>query len=86
MNQVPQAITEAEIKELAACTDIQDAYGEAGIELEQLLQDTYIAKFDRYITDGPGYSGPVFVILSGDLNTLLVIKNGDGWKITPQEY
>lgn len=86
MNNAPQAITEAEIKELAASADIQDAYAEVGIELEQLLKETYIAKFDRYVTDGPGYTGPVFIILGGDLKTLLVIKNGDGWKITPQEY
>jgi hypothetical protein len=86
MNNAPQAITEAEVKELAASSDIQAAYGAAGTELEQLFKDTCIAKFDRYITDGPGYAGPVFVILGGDLNTLLVIKSGNGWKITPQEY
>lgn len=81
------AVTEAEIKELAACQDLRDMWGaDNQAYFEQDLRDLWIAKFPRYITDGPGYAGEVFVILSGALNTVLVIRKDGALKVTPQEY
>ncbi len=36
-----------------------------GCSIDELGGQTYIAIFDRYITDGPGFAGPVAVIIWG---------------------
>lgn len=87
MDYLPHAVTETDFKELVACQDLRDMFGaDNDAYFEQDLRHLWIAKFHKYITDGPGYAGEVFVILSGVLNTILVIRKGGALKVSEQEY
>jgi hypothetical protein len=87
MDYLPHAVTEADVKELVACQDLRDAFGaDNDADFEHVLRDLWIAKFPHYITDGPGYAGEVFVILSGVLNTILVIRKNGALKMCEQEH
>lgn len=79
MNYTPRPLTSEEIKELAASKAIQEAYGYTPLDgLEDELNAAYAAKFPTYATDCPDYSGPVIVIVTGILTTLVVIRrNGE---------
>jgi len=66
MDNTPKALTNDEIKEIAAMTDIQEMWGAEDIdEMVGILQDNaYAARFD-FMSGGPGYFGDLF-ILFGD--------------------
>lgn len=65
-NTKPVVVTEAELKEIAQCLELQESCGfETAEEFYEDLTGRYIAKFPRYITDGPGYVGEMFVIVWG---------------------
>jgi hypothetical protein len=87
MDYDPVALSDEDFKELTKCQDIRDAFpSENDQELEETLRGLWIAKYPHYITDGPGYSGEVFVILSGVLNTILLIRKAGELHIIEQEY
>jgi hypothetical protein len=87
MDYLPHAVSEADFKELVACQDLRDVFGaDNDADFEQDLRHLWVAKFPHYITDGPGYAGEVFVILSGVLNTILVIRKDGALKACEQEY
>ena len=66
---------------------LRDVFGaDNDTDFEQVLRDLWIAKFPHYIIDGPGYAGEIFVILNGNLNTILVIRKGSALKVCEQEY
>lgn len=68
-------ITEQEFNELAECKELQEGYGrDTAEELRSDLADSFIAKFPGYITDGPGYAGPLIVIVTGVMSTVLVTR------------
>jgi len=61
---MPEPITRMELIEIAEVHAAEvgfDVYGEGGM-IEQ-LESAYITKFPTYITGGPGYFGPVYLIL-----------------------
>lgn len=55
----PETPSRAELDEIAATV----AEPSEKATVEELLENAAIAKFSGYITDGPGYSGPVYVIV-----------------------
>ena len=62
MSNCPMALTDAEIKEIAALTEIQDRWGGENAEvMEQILKDIYTVKF-RFVNGSPGYAGDLFII------------------------
>lgn len=75
MKNTVVAITEQELDELAACKELQEGYGrDTAEELRSDLADSFIAKFPDYITDGPGYAGPLIVIATGIMSTVFVAR------------
>ena len=88
MNKPPVAVTDAELKELASCKNLREMWGASSDDdFEEELRELWIAKFSDYITDGPGYSGEVFVILSGVLDAVLVIRGeGRTLEVWEQQY
>lgn len=59
--QIPRIPTQKEAEELTRflCT----CYGTDEDEELGILERTYIAVFDNYITDGPGFLGKVFCLV-----------------------
>jgi hypothetical protein len=87
METKPIALTDEDFKELTECQDIRDAFpSETDQELEETLRGLWIAKYPHYITDGPGFAGEVFVILTGVLNTILLIRKAGAFHMIEQEY
>jgi hypothetical protein len=75
-----EALTSADIKEIAAIEEVRECWGaESEAEMADLLRDDICAvKFPDYITDGPGYAGPLFILMGGALDNplLLIRQNG----------
>jgi hypothetical protein len=63
MDNKPIALTNDEIKEIAAIEDIQQMWGaQSAEEMESVLQDSaYAVKF-YFISGGPGYVGDLYVL------------------------
>ena len=69
------ALTDKELEEPAQCEELQEGFGRDSAEdLRSELQESFVAKFPTYITDGPGYSGPLIVIVTGIMSTILVSR------------
>ena len=80
MTNKPQALSLAEIKEIAAMEEVQQRWGaESTAEMAQWLDtDLCAVKFPRYVTDGPGYAGELYFLMGGDLGTPLMLTRKDG--------
>ncbi len=80
MSNKPMALSSADIQEIAAIEDIQQMWGAANaIEMAQLLDlDICAVKFPEYMTDGPGYSGELFVLMGGALEPPLMLIREKG--------
>lgn len=66
MDNRPKALTNQEIKEIAAIVDIQQMWGAAdAAEMQEMLDTTVYAVKFNYHSSGPGYVGDYF-ILQGD--------------------
>lgn len=62
MSNSPMSLTDAEIKEIAALTEIQDRWGGENAEvMEQILKGICTVKF-RFVNGSPGYAGDLFII------------------------
>lgn len=76
----PIPLSAAEIREIAAIEDIRQMWGadDAADMAQRLERDICTVKFPRYTTDGPGYSGELFLLMGGALEAplMLVRKNG----------
>jgi hypothetical protein len=80
MDNKPQALTDKEIKEIAAIEDIQQMWGAENVaEMEEMLDTTVYAVKFNYHSSSPGYVGDYF-ILQGDAlgEALELIRNKDG--------
>ena len=74
----PVPITDAEFEELVECEELREGYLEyKNFGVREQLADEYIVKFPDYITDGPGYAGPLIVIISGIMTTAYVTRDKD---------
>jgi hypothetical protein len=61
---MPEPVTKSELRMLAKVHAAETGYdveGDGGM-IEQ-MEGAYLVKFPKYITGGPGYSGPVYLIL-----------------------
>jgi hypothetical protein len=65
MDNRPKALTNKEIREIAALEDIQQMWGAANTdEMVNVLEESaYAVKFD-FISGGPGYVGDLYVLFS----------------------
>ena len=76
------ALTDKELDELAQCKELQEGYGLNNAEdFRAELQESYVAKFPTYITDCPGYSGPLIVIATGIMSAILITRAGGKFNI-----
>jgi hypothetical protein len=76
----PQALSEVEVREVAELI-VSDDIGFGCENIEEALEyvRSYpIAKFPKYTTDGPGYSGEIFVIVGGILRANVIYRDRDG--------
>lgn len=87
MSNKPMALSSAEIEEIAAMEDIQQMWGaESAAEMAQWLDaDIRAVKFPNYTTDGPGYSGELYLLMGGDLAPLILIRKKGKLLITETE-
>jgi hypothetical protein len=76
----PQALSEKEINEVAELLVREDiGFGCETLEDALITVRSYpIVKFSDYITDGPGYSGEIFVMVGGILTALVIFRNKEG--------
>lgn len=82
MDYTPVPITKEDFDELLRCQELYEGFGhDNSDDFLETLQDLYIVKFPGYITDGPGYAGPLIVIVTGIMNAIFVIKVDDKLKI-----
>lgn len=82
MENAVVALTNKELAELAECKELQEGYGvDTAADLRAELAQGFIAKFPSYITDGPGYSGELIVIVTGIMSTILITKHGGKFHI-----
>jgi hypothetical protein len=80
MDNKPKALTNKEIKEIAAIKDIQQMWGaNTAAEMEEMLDTTVYAVKFNYHSGSPGYVGDYF-ILQGDAlgEALELIRNKTG--------
>jgi len=71
--------TREELSEIMKIQEVKDAWGLEEDDTPEFFGGAvYAAKFAGYATDGPGYSGTVYVLLGGDLipPMLIVERNG----------
>ena len=65
MNTLPQQISAAEWREIAALPSVREAWGLADADsADEWSRNVYGVKYD-FVSGGPGYSGDLF-ILQGD--------------------
>lgn len=75
-NYTPVAVTAAELKEMSEVVRLQEECGlDTAAELFEELEGRYIAKFNKYITDGPGYVGPMYLIVWGIPAVTMVVRD-----------
>ena len=88
MDNKPTALTNKEIKEIAAIEDIQQMWGAAdAAEMEEMLATTVYAVKFNYHSGSPGYVGDYF-ILQGDAlgEALELIRNKNGKIVIIDEH
>lgn len=72
MLEKPFALTQKELKEIAAVKSLQDMWGAANAaEMEEFLESVYIARFD-FVNESPGYVGDLFIIQPSFLDSDVV--------------
>ncbi len=72
MNEKPFAVTQKELKEIAAVKSLQDMWGAANAaEMEEFLESVYIARFD-FVNESPGYVGDLFILQQSFLDSDVV--------------
>jgi hypothetical protein len=75
----PVAVSKEEVREIAELFVREGNFGHENIEDTLIdLEGAYIAKFERYITYGPGYSGEAFVILHGIPVASVILRRPNG--------
>jgi hypothetical protein len=79
MDNKPHALTNKEIKELAAIEDIQQMWGaENAAEMETMLEEmVYAVKFN-FFPNMPGYVGDYFILAGDALGEPLQLIRKDG--------
>ena len=82
--RTPRKITLAELKELAwyiAENEMGGVYSNDNYDqTKDLLKKSYIAVFDHYMSDSPGYSGKVIVVVfsgSPEINSVYGYRNNE---------
>jgi hypothetical protein len=79
MNYKPKAITKDEWREIAAVQEVREGWGiESEEDSENVRAGIYAAKFEEYMTDGPGYAGELYVLIGGVPETPVVIIRRKG--------
>ncbi len=68
MNNKPFALTNDEIKEIAAFTELQEMWGFEAAEMESVIRSVYTVRFD-FVSGSPGYVGDLFIIQSDYLDS-----------------
>jgi len=80
MDNKPHTLTTEDINEIAAIEDVRQMWGaETDTEMIELLDSHICAvKFPDYMTDGPGYAGPLFILMGGAIQppVLLIREKG----------
>lgn len=72
-------ISSVEWLEIAQVPEVQDGWGLKGTETSAELSDIiWGAKFADYLTDGPGYSGPLYILQGGDIVPPIVLTRTGG--------
>jgi hypothetical protein len=72
-------ITPVEWLEIANVHEVQEGWGLEGNETADELGDIiWGAKFASYVTDGPGYAGPLYILQGGDIAPPVVLTRKDG--------
>jgi hypothetical protein len=72
-------ITPDEWREIAQLEYVQEGWGLEGDETVEMLADIiHGAKFPNYMTDGPGYAGPVYILLGGDIAPPVILTRNKG--------
>lgn len=75
----PQKLNEKEIDELAQLILDDGTFGcETLDEAKDYVLDYPTAKFTNYITDGPGYSGDIYVLTGGIPHTSTIVRDKTG--------
>ena len=83
MSNIPIALTDNEFREIAEAVFLDNG-GDEGVynsidEAEEDVRDHWAFKIERYITDGPGYSGTLYVIIWGFSDVVTTLeRDGDG--------
>jgi hypothetical protein len=80
MDNKPQALTDKEIKEIAAIEEVQQSWGaNTEREMAEMLEDHICAvKFPKYMTDGPGYAGPLYILMGGAIQPPMLLIREQG--------
>jgi hypothetical protein len=80
MSNKPMALSSAEIQEIAGLEAIQEMWGAENAAEMAVWLDTDICavKFLKYMTDGPGYAGELYLLMGGDLEApaMIIRKKG----------
>ena len=72
----PTIASPQEIQEISQIVELQDQCGCSDeSELLEELDGRYIAKFEKYVTDGPGYAGELFLIVWGIPTVTMIVRN-----------
>lgn len=75
MQVLPKLLTEQEIKEIAvALHAMEPNTGETAADIEDDIREHWGYKIENYITDGPGYSGTLYVIVWGVPNAVTTLE------------
>jgi hypothetical protein len=80
MSTTPKVLTVQEIKEIAELFLSEEAFPD--FALEEIIEDIktgYAFKIEKYVTLGPGFAGPLYVIIGAYPDTAITIeRHNDG--------
>lgn len=81
-------LTNAERQELLAIEEVRQGWGlEDDCTPEELGEMIYAAKFENYMTDGPGYAGPLYLLQGGGLEApMMIIREGGEMTVLDPSY
>lgn len=80
MNSKPVGLSSADIQEIASIEDIREMWGaeNSAAMADMLDADICAVKFPRYMTDGPGYAGELYLLMGGALEAPAMLIRRDG--------
>jgi hypothetical protein len=73
MENNPLPLTRNDWKEISKNGFIREAYGIDGEEDEEAFSQSRFAVKFNYMSDGPGYAGPLFVVIGGEPDCVTVM-------------